>query len=237
MKHTVYIYDFDYTLGDCTDAIVESMTYAFNQQGIIVPAREDIRRTVGKTLRESFNILTGDANPDNATRFNDDFMLRADEVMAQTTVLYPDTLTTLQTQKSAGCKIAIVTTKLHRRITDILTRFDATELVDIIIGSDDVIEKKPAPEGVFKVLAHLAAEPSDVLYIGDTTVDAETAKSAGVAFAAVTTGTTTRMEFAPYGCAVYENLAQMLKAEQRIAKLPPEDRRDAQSAWRTPRKR
>ena len=213
MKYKAYIYDFDYTLGDCTEAIVASMTYAFALQGIAVPEREAIRRTVGKTLREAFRVLTGDASAENAARFNDDFMVKADEVMAQTTELYPDTLSTLRAQRAAGCKIGIVTTKMHYRITDIFERFDALNLVDFIVGSEDVIEKKPAPEGVLKTLAHFGIVPSEALYVGDTTIDAETAKRAGVAFAAVTTGTTKREEFATYGCNVYENLAQMAENE------------------------
>ncbi len=54
---------------------------------------------------------------------------------------------------------------------------------------------KPSPEGIEQAIARLGMEKDDVLYTGDSLVDAGAAKNAGVAFAAVTTGTTPASDF------------------------------------------
>jgi phosphoglycolate phosphatase len=100
--------------------------------------------------------------------------------------------------KSSGYKIGIVTTKYRYRIEKILNRFQATDLVDLIVGSDDVKIEKPNPEGLLWAIDTLQLEKSEALYVGDSVVDAKTAENAQVDFAGVLTGTTTQSDFAKY---------------------------------------
>lgn len=69
---------------------------------------------------------------------------------------------------------------------------------DIIIGGEDVTHHKPDPEGLLLAIDRLKACPEEVLYIGDSTVDAGTAAAAGVSFVGVTSGMTTAREFQAY---------------------------------------
>ena len=69
---------------------------------------------------------------------------------------------------------------------------------DIIIGGEDVTHAKPHPEGLLKAIEKLGMNPKEVLYIGDSLVDSQTAQAAGVDFGGVTTGTTTTEELAAY---------------------------------------
>ena len=55
--------------------------------------------------------------------------------------------------------------------------------------------EKPDPEGLLWTVKHLHVEKEEVLYVGDSLVDAKTAENADIAFAAVLTGTTTKEEF------------------------------------------
>ena len=105
-----------------------------------------------------------------------------------------------------------MTTKNHGRIEDILKKFEASELVELIVGGDDVKCAKPSPEGLLWAMDHLGVEAEEVLYVGDSIVDAKTAEAAGVEFAAVLTGTTTREEFAEFECkAVCEDISELHK--------------------------
>ncbi len=67
-----------------------------------------------------------------------------------------------------------------------------TELVDFIVGGEDVRIAKPAPEGLLCAVSRAVCDKSEVLYLGDSVVDAETAQAAGVDFAGVLHGMTTR---------------------------------------------
>lgn len=118
--------------------------------------------------------------------------------MVANTELYAGVKSVLQKLKAKGYMIAIVTTKFHYRIEQILNKFDANELVDIIVGADDVKTEKPNPEGLLSVIEDLGAMKEEVLYVGDSLVDAKTAENAKVKFVAVLTGTTGKDDFKSY---------------------------------------
>ena len=66
------------------------------------------------------------------------------------------------------------------------------------MGGEDVSAAKPSPEGVLIALDRLHVRKEDVLYVGDSVVDAETAQAAGVSFGGVTHGVTTYAELSAY---------------------------------------
>lgn len=72
------------------------------------------------------------------------------------------------------------------------------DFFDIIIGGEDVKQDKPDPQGIKKALRRLHRRKSETLYIGDSTVDAETAQAAKVDFVGVLNGMTTREELMVY---------------------------------------
>ena len=67
-----------------------------------------------------------------------------------------------------------------------------------MVGGEDVKAAKPSPEGVKFALEHLRSTPKETLYIGDSIVDAETARNARVDFAGVLNGMTTAEELQAY---------------------------------------
>ncbi len=209
--YTVYLFDFDYTLGDSTDAVVASVNYALTSMGYKERPRNEIRRTIGMTLPETFTRLTQNGEEAQRAMFRTLFMEKADQVMTAMTELLPDTVPVLTYLKDKGFTTGIVTTKCHYRIDEILGKFDISRLVDIIVGGDDVKNNKPHPEALLTAMDKLRATAGDIVYIGDSVIDAETARAAGVDFVAVTTGTTSRESFELYPkLAVIERLAQLI---------------------------
>ena len=61
-----------------------------------------------------------------------------------------------------------------------------------------VQNQKPDPEGLCKTIAGLGLTPEQVLYCGDTVIDAEAAQRAGAHFCAVLNGTTPREAFSAF---------------------------------------
>jgi phosphoglycolate phosphatase len=151
-------------------------------------------------------------NKDKAliNRFKNLFGEKADEVMSKNTVLFDDTVNTLQRLKHDGFNTGIVTTKYHYRIVETLNMHGVLDLIDVIVGGEDVKVPKPSPEGLLLAIDSLNAQPGGVLYVGDSLVDAKTALAANVDFAAVTTGTTNEKEFSQYPCIrVLKNLSEL----------------------------
>ena len=112
-----------------------------------------------------------------------------------------------------GCRIGIVTTKYHYRIDQILDKFQIAGLVDVIVGAEDVKAEKPSPEGLLYAMEQLGADRKEVLYTGDSVVDAKTAAGAGVDFAGVLTGTTSFRDFEPFNhICIVRDLAELMNA-------------------------
>lgn len=195
MKYSAFLFDFDFTLADASDGIVECANYALVKLGFAPKEREEIRKTVGMTLREEFAVFSGCHDDDLAGQFVEIFKEKADEVMTAKTEFLPDALETLRRLKARGIKTGIVTSKLRYRIVDAFAKYNEPDLVSLIIGFGDVDEAKPSPLGLLKAIEMLGVSKESVLYIGDSIIDAKAATNAGVDFAAVTTGTTSRAEF------------------------------------------
>ena len=191
-------FDFDYTLGDCTDSIVAGFRHGLTGLGWPAPDREAVRRTVGFLLEDAYSMLTGDLDPENQARFRALFSEVAVERQRQETTLLPGAAELLRGLKDRGVKTAIVSTKRGDTIQFILERLGLDDTVDIVIGSADVTRHKPDPEGLLFALDRLGVEPGETLFCGDTVLDAGAAKNAGTRFAAVLGGTTQADAFARF---------------------------------------
>ena len=112
--------------------------------------------------------------------------------MLENTKLFKDTEALLKNLKNRQFKTAIVTTKYNYRIKQIVTKFDIANLIDVIVGGEDVVNPKPHPEPIENAIKLLNVCPENCLYIGDSLIDAEAAFRANVDFIAITTGTTKR---------------------------------------------
>ena len=118
--------------------------------------------------------------------------------MTVNTVLFLETKSVLVALKDSGARIGIISTKYRYRIKELLDQHFPANFMNIIVGGEDVKTAKPSPEGLLFALKQLHATKAETLYIGDSTVDAETAQAAGVAFAGVTHGVTTAKELGKY---------------------------------------
>ena len=120
MSYTTYLFDFDYTLADSSRGIVTCFRNVLNQHGYTDVTDEDIKRTIGKTLEESFSILTGVTDEDQLASFKSEYRKEADTHMTINTVLFLETKSVLLALKDAGAFIGIISTKYRYRIKEML---------------------------------------------------------------------------------------------------------------------
>ena len=191
-------FDFDYTLGDCTNSIVAGFVHGLTGLGWPAPDRETVRSTIGYMLEDSYAMLTGDRDPDRQAKFRALFTEVARERQIHETILFPGAPELLRGLRERGVRTAIVSTKRGDTIELILENHGLWDAVELVIGSADVKRPKPDPEGLLFVLERLGVNPEDALFCGDTVLDAGAAQNAGTRFAAVLNGTTGAEAFAPF---------------------------------------
>lgn len=197
-KYKAYIFDFDLTLADSSKGILICFKHTLSEFGYPIPSDREIYNTIGMTLVDAFDVLTGIPNNPQREEMRLVYVKKADEEMVRNTFFYDNTLAILQTLQNAGVKVGIVSTKFRYRIEDTFKYQGGSFPVDEIVGGEDVFNAKPAPDGLELMVKRLNMDKSDVLYIGDSYIDAEAAKNAGVDFAGVTTGSTSIIDFERY---------------------------------------
>lgn len=206
-----FIFDFDLTLADSSKGILICFRETLRHFGYPVPDDRTIFGTIGKTVPDSLDILTGIPNNPQREEMRRFYVRTADTYMVANTEFYPETAAVLAALKAAHCRTAVVSTKFRYRIEESFREKLPQETVELLIGGEDVSHHKPAPDGLLLALETLHADLQTALYVGDSYIDAQTAMAAGVAFGAVLTGSTTREEFLRYPCVgIGENLGELM---------------------------
>lgn len=196
--HGVF-FDFDYTLGDATEAIVAGFRYAFEKMGLPEPEREAVRHTIGMTLEDGYTTLSGDGRPEQRALFRKLYTEKAGPLQVEITKLFPGAAELLAALKEAGIPAGVVSTKRTDTLTAVLEARGVRQYLVSLTGGDKVDRPKPDPQGLLAAIQELGLKPEEVLYCGDTLIDAETAHRAGAHFCAVLNGTTTRQDFEASG--------------------------------------
>lgn len=198
MNYKAYLFDFDYTLADSSKGIVKCFRTVLERHQHTNISDEAIKRTIGKTLEESFSLLTNITAAETLASYRQEYSKESSIYMNANTFLYPDTIQVLKQLKKEGAFIGIVSTKYRYRITDYLKEHFPEDFFDLIIGGEDVTHHKPSPEGLLSAIDRLSVSKQEAVYIGDSTIDAETAQAAGIDFVGVLSGATTRTELEAY---------------------------------------
>ncbi len=97
------------------------------------------------------------------------------------TVLQPGLVEALEALRDAGFRLAVNTNRTDS-MEQLLETFDLTDFFDPVITAGKVSHPKPNPEGVHRILREWSVTRHEVVYIGDTLVDEQTARAAGVGF-------------------------------------------------------
>ena len=180
MKYTTILFDLDGTLLDTLKDLTVSINYALKQLGFPERTIDEVRRFVGngmaKLVERALSAAGAPASLAKSclTLFSGYYK----EHIHDYTVAYPGVTQLLQTLKKAGCKLAIVSNKMDDPVKSLANLY-FPDLIDAAIGTPSD-HKKPDPYCVYTALHKLHSTPEQSIYIGDSHVDVETAKNAGI---------------------------------------------------------
>lgn len=130
------------------------------------------------------------------------------EHMSQTRP-YPGIMELLARLSKRGFRLAIVSNKPDAAVKELWRAWFDT-LIDIAIGESDRMPKKPDPAMVHAALTEMCTEPSRCAYVGDSEVDVQTARNAGMPCIGVTWGFRDRETLLQSGADLLINLPDEL---------------------------
>ena len=110
------------------------------------------------------------------------------EVAEEGSFLFPAVADTLGALHAKGLPLALVTTKPTPFVAPILSSLDIAKYFTVVIGGDDVKNKKPHPEPLLMVAEKLGLAPAELLFVGDSRNDIQAAKAAGCCSIGLTYG-------------------------------------------------
>jgi HAD superfamily hydrolase (TIGR01509 family) len=94
--------------------------------------------------------------------------------------LYPGVKQTLLALKEKSHHLALLTSSIMNQVGPALELHQLSKLFNPIITGLDVTHHKPHPEGIFKILSTLNADPATAIMVGDSDKDIQAAHQAGI---------------------------------------------------------
>lgn len=186
MRYRAVLFDLDGTLLDTLDDMTDALNRTMDRFGLPQRSREEVRAFVGNGARRLVELATG-AGGEALEQILEDYKADYDVHFLVKTAPYPGVLALMETLRGQGRKVGVVSNKPDstvKGLSDALFR----DRADIAVGEKAGIRRKPAPDTVLAAMESLGVKPEETVYIGDSEVDIETARAAGVPCISVTWG-------------------------------------------------
>ena len=193
------IFDLDGTLINTIDDLGQACNHALAACGFPTHKIEDYPRLVGNGINKLIEraLPEEDRNEETVLRVREYFVPFYDEHNCDLTRPYDGIPALLQTLKEQGYQLAVASNKYQAATEKIVAQL-FPGIFDVVLGERENIARKPDPQIMWDILSTLNTKPSttNCLYIGDSLVDAETAKAANLPFVACTWGFCTKEQLA-----------------------------------------
>ncbi len=174
-RPSVLLYDWDNTLADGWAGITAALNAVFTVFGRPLWSTEETRNRVRVSLRESFPVMFGDRWQHARDVFYDNLIRQhLDHVVPMPGV--PDVL-----EAGAGWPQGVVSNKAGTFLRREVAHMGWDRFFGPVIGAGDATADKPDPAPLLLALQRLGRQPDlSVWYMGDTALDMQAAKAAGV---------------------------------------------------------
>ena len=177
----IILFDLDGTLIDSTDAIVETFFYSFDKLNFKHNfAQEDITSLIGYPLDIMYTNLG--VKKDRVDEFVQTYKKRYREISIAQTLLLDFAKEAVELAYSFA-RLGVVTTKTGAYSKPLLENFGIWDYFETLVGREDVTNPKPHQEPILKALSNMNIDDissKNIYMIGDTKLDLESAKNAGV---------------------------------------------------------
>ena len=184
------IFDLDGTLLNTLEDLTDSCNAALKKFNFPERSIEEVRGFVGNGLEKLMEraIPLGKENP----QFSECFAQLKSEYAKNwqnKTKAYDGVLDALNELNSRGIKTGIVSNKPDEQVKELASLyFSAYINPQTAVGERPGIKRKPAPDSLNEVIKILGVNKSAVVYAGDSDVDIETARAAGIRCISVSWG-------------------------------------------------
>ena len=177
------IFDLDGTLTDTLESLTYSVNATLRELGLEKITPEQCESFVGHGARRLIedSIKAGGGNPETCIEKGMEVYGRIFKENCTYKVKPYDGIVELLLQlQETNVKLAVLSNKPHLQTKDVVKTFFDEGTFLCVQGQQEGVPRKPDPTGVYQVLEQLGVSKEECLYIGDSDVDMDTGKAAGV---------------------------------------------------------
>ena len=183
------VFDLDGTLLDTLQDLHASVNAALTAYGLQTRSLGEVQSFVGNGIAKLIERAIGVSDYPDFERVLSAFKTHYAVHCKDKTKPYDGVLELLKNLQAAGVKTAVVSNKADFAVKLLAEEYFGGLLLDAV-GENEAcgVRKKPAPDSLFAVMQRLNAPKNEVVYVGDSEVDIQTAQNAGVDCISVTWG-------------------------------------------------
>lgn len=196
----ICIFDLDGTLLDTVGDIAAAVNFALTQKGFPTHTPQNMVPFLGNGTQKLLEraLPPGLQTAENVEILRPLYQAYYNEHLTVFTKPYPAVTKMLDTLHARGIELAVASNKYHSAVVQIVKYCFPTVPFAAVLGQREGYPTKPNPQIVQEILEVCAQSPSACLYIGDSDVDMQTARNAGVKVGGVTWGYKPREVLAAY---------------------------------------
>ena len=213
-KYKLAIFDLDGTLLETLEDLHDSTNHALVSQGLPPRTLDEVRRFVGNGIHKLIERAVPEgSSSETVEQVFEEFKTWYAVHCNDKTSAYDGIKEMLLALRKAGVRTAVVSNKADFGVQTLCKTY-FFGLLDVAVGQREGIRLKPAPDSVNEVLRLLEIRREDAVYIGDSDVDIDTARNAGMDCISVTWGFRRREFLLEHGAVILadkpENLEEII---------------------------
>lgn len=175
------VFDLDGTLIDTLADLGASMNQTLEENGFPQWPLDSYRQMVGNGMRRlTERALRNSASPENVERILKRFLVVYDQNCTRMSKPYEGVLELASALRRASVSLAVVTNKTEEQAQKIVRHFFGPDQFFPVFGNIPGRKTKPDPAATWEALEKLHIQSEEALFVGDSNVDVETAKNAGL---------------------------------------------------------
>ncbi len=188
--YDLILFDLDGTLIETAPEIADAVNDTLRAHGLGHIPEMEVARWIGHgthdllvqafawaTVRSAADVRVDDTLPAISQLFDQHYAQRCGTRSRP----YPDMRRTIAALRRQGTALAVVTNKEGRHTDRLLAAHGLTDAFDWVISGDTLATKKPDPAGIEHCLKAAGVPAARALFVGDSSIDADTARRAGLA--------------------------------------------------------
>lgn len=180
MRYRAVLFDMDGTVLDTLSDLHAAVNRSMREFGLPEVSRAKVRASLGNGAARLIRCcLPEGAEDETAERVLGFYLPYYDGHCNINTRPYEGIVPMMKRLRAGGVKLAIISNKGDAAVKK-LAGEHFPELLEAAVGESETVRRKPNPDAVLAAAKALGEKCSDCVYVGDSEVDIQTAKNAGM---------------------------------------------------------